>query len=134
METIKTIKEVDNYKVNDNYSEFEGYIITTDEQEIYVLIDNDQGCCEDFGTLTSYENPNQFVGAGLIKIDIVDEAMNKKKWDKATPYGLDAGKACFVNFETTKGTFQLTAYNCHNGYYGHEVLVKSKHLNHEEYL
>ena len=30
----------------------------------------------------------------------------------------------FINFETDKGIFQLTVYNCDNGYYGHDVVVK----------
>lgn len=34
----------------------------------------------------------------------------------------------FVNVLTSKGLFQVTAYNDHNGYYSHHVLVS----NHEE--
>ena len=29
----------------------------------------------------------------------------------------------FVNFKTNRGTFQFTVYNCHNGYYGHDITV-----------
>ena len=40
----------------------------------------------------------------------------------------------FVNVETDKGLLQFVAYNEHNGYYGHEACVISKHLNESEYL
>lgn len=40
---------------------------------------------------------------------------------------LDAGSAMFINVETTKGLLQFVAYNEHNGYYGHDVLLVSKY-------
>ena len=43
--------------------------------------------------------------------------------------GLEDGGVVFVNFDTSAGLFQLVAYNQHNGYYGHEVLVVSNELN-----
>ena len=42
--------------------------------------------------------------------------------------------AMFVNFETSNGTFQLTMYNTHNGYYGHSAVLVSKQLNVREIL
>lgn len=29
----------------------------------------------------------------------------------------------FVDFVTSRGTFQLAVYNSHNGYYGHGIIV-----------
>lgn len=40
---------------------------------------------------------------------------------------LDAGSAMFINVETTRGLLQFAAYNEHNGYYGHDVLLVSKY-------
>ena len=45
--------------------------------------------------------------------------MNKEEFEKHLKYGVEDGGTIFVNFETDKGTFQLTAYNSHNGYYSH---------------
>ena len=47
---------------------------------------------------------------------------------------LDSGGAMFVNLETSEGLLQFVAYNAHNGYYGHEAVLVSKQLNHEERL
>jgi hypothetical protein len=52
--------------------------------------------------------------------------MNKKKLPD-----LDKGEAVFVNFETDRGTLQFTAYNGHNGYYGHTVYIETQKLKHE---
>ena len=30
----------------------------------------------------------------------------------------------FINFETDRGVFQLTVYNTHNGYYGHDIFIQ----------
>lgn len=37
----------------------------------------------------------------------------------------------FVDIKTDCGTLQLAVYNSHNGYYGHEVLIRE---NNVEYL
>ena len=104
------------------YSNYDGYRVTTDRQEIVVLIDNGQTCCESFGYLDSFEDPAEFVGAELRNVAIVDEAFNTL----SDPGDCYEGGAVFVNFETDRGLFQLTVYNSHNGYYGHSVIVHSQ--------
>jgi hypothetical protein len=39
-----------------------------------------------------------------------------------------------VNIDTDRGQLQFVAYNEHNGYYGHNAVVVSKQLTHEECL
>lgn len=51
-EIIEKIEEVED--IPDQFKEYswckgDGYKITTNKQEIYILIDNDQSCCESWG-------------------------------------------------------------------------------------
>lgn len=112
MEKILSIKEEDR-------DDMCGYVVTTTVGEIIVMIDDGQLCCEDWGYVSTPDDVSEFVGAELLKVEVVDDALNKKLLD-------DVYDACaiFVNFETSNGLFQLTIYNGHNGYYSHDVLVK----------
>ena len=38
-------------------------------------------------------------------------------------YYEEEGGIQFVTFKTNKSVFQLAVYNCHNGYYGHGIIV-----------
>lgn len=67
-------------------------------------------------------------------IEIVDAELNKKIYDSEVECVLDQGGVMFVNILTDKGILQFVAYNCHNGYYGHEATVKSTQLEHSECL
>jgi len=127
-EHIESIEEIDNYEHESFIGSMEGYEVKTNEQTIFVLIRNEQSCCESFGYLSSFEDKSDFIGAKLIKVDLVDKALNKKMWSEEKQHSLDEGDIVFVNFETDKGTFQLAVYNAHNGYYGHSVLVKSEKI------
>ena len=145
MEIIKSIKEVYNFRVepvtgsNGNngsrlgilqmvnivtggYSEYDGYEINTDENQYYVLINNGQSCCEDWGYLSSDDNLDYFVGAELIEVKLTDVALNQKVVEESNYYD-DGGGIQFVDFVTDKGVLQLAVYNAHNGYYGHSILI-----------
>ncbi len=132
MEKIISINE-GSFKLSENdWGAYEGYTINTSEQQIKVGISSGQSCCESYGYLSTEDNHKEFIGANLLSISIVDQALNNKKVDDLEY--LDEGGAMFVNFETDKGLFQLVAYNSHNGYYGHEAVLVSKQLNHTEGL
>lgn len=136
-EIIKKIIEVDNYKEEDSWTHMAGFKIVTNEQEILLLIDDESSCCERWGYFWSDDEVKNFIGAEIQKIEIVDTALDKKILVKNN---LDIddewfdGGVMFVNFETSKGLLQFTAYNEHNGYYGHEAKVISKQLKHKETL
>lgn len=135
MEKIIKIEQVHDLKLDPSkWQSYEGFKIHTNEQEILVLIEDDQHCCEDAGYLSSFEDPKDFEDSDLLKIEIVDESLNKKEWHSKFQNGLDEGRAIFINFETSKGLFQLTVYNSHNGYYGHDVIIKSNQVNEETSL
>ena len=132
MEKILKIEYVTFKQKENDWQNFDGYQIITDSQTIKIGISNSQCCCEDFGILTTNDNIEDFVESELISIEIVDSALNNKKLEELEY--LDCGGAMFVNFNTTKGLLQLVAYNAHNGYYGHDAVLISKQLNHEECL
>ena len=128
-EKILKIEEFDNLGIQKEnkyhpgyFSEdfYEGYIITTEKQVIQVLIDNGAYCCEQFGSVCSNDNFEDFIGAELNSVYVSDvNLMNHEVLND-----LYEGDAIFVNLETSQGKLQFAVYNCHNGYYGHQVLVQ----------
>lgn len=100
----------------------DGYKVDTDEQSVYVLIDNGQSCCEDWGYFASEDDMTPFIGAELTDIVLTDKALNTQKVEQSGYYD-DAGGIQFVDFVTDRGTFQLAVYNAHNGYYGHGIVI-----------
>lgn len=140
---IKDIKEIHDFKiepvVNQNgsggklgmmqmlnilcgYSNMDGYKIETENHTYYVLIDNGQSCCENWGYFSSEDDLSLFIGNDLIEVRLTDTALNQIVVDKSGYYE-DAGGIQFVDFVTDKGVFQLAVYNAHNGYYGHGIIV-----------
>lgn len=131
MEKIIRIEEASFKREKDEWQTFDGYQIVTDKQTIKMGISNSQSCCEDWGYFMSNDNLEEFVGANLIDVKITDTELNSKKLQEKDLY-----EPClmFVDFNTTNGTLQFVAYNSHNGYYGHDAVLVSEQLNHEECL
>ena len=132
---IEPIKEKGEYWGNDA-----GFKITTDDQEIKLLIDDDANCCESWGYFLTEDDTEQFVGANLLGVEITDTNRSNRVFlsgwnDEADPDDdrereyLDEGDVLFVDIITSRGTLQFVAYNAHNGYYGHSARVESKQLN-----
>jgi hypothetical protein len=108
----------------------DGFVITTDQQEIKLGIDNGQCCCEEWGYFMSEDDLSEFIGSNLISVQVVSTAL--KKWDVIE--NIYDGDVMFVNIQTSNGLLQFVAYNEHNGYYGHEACVISKQVKKEYYL
>ncbi len=140
---IKSIKEVRNLEVKPifkqkgsggllgmaqmltflrGYLVMDGYEVKTTKHTYYVLIDNEQSCCESWGYFASEDNLQYYVGAELLEVRLTDTALNQQVVDESGYYE-DEGGIQFVDFVTDRGVFQLAVYNAHNGYYGHGVLV-----------
>lgn len=132
MEKILSITEATFKIPNKDWSQFDGYQIVTNEQTIQFGIDNEQSCCESWGSLMTNDTASEFIGANLISVSITDQALNNKKIEEIEH--LDCGGVMFVNLETDKGLLQFVAYNAHNGYYGHEAVIISRQFNHSEVL
>lgn len=138
METILKIEESCNIIFNSGRRNLdgthrtkacEGYVVTTDKQVIRMGIDGDPQCCEVWGHFASEDDFDQFIGAELLRINLVDQALRVYEL-KESEY------AClmFVNLETDRGVLQFVVYNDHNGYYSHQAFVESEQLSHSEYI
>lgn len=58
---------------------YEGFQIITDQQTIKLGISNEYQCCENWGYFITNDDMNDFKGATLLSVDIVDECLNKDK-------------------------------------------------------
>lgn len=107
------LKEESNVKQEETYEE---YVIT---------ISNWQECCEVWGAFLSEDDLSRFIGSELIDIYFTDVSLNTEYLKIIASYKdyLHLHNVQFVNFKTNRGTFQFTVYNCHNGYYGHDITV-----------
>jgi len=107
------------------YSCMDGYKVKTDKHSFYILIDNGQSCCEEWGYISCAEDEldlKYFLGSQLIEVNLTDVALNQTIVDNSGYYEEDGGIQ-FIDFKTNIGTFQLAVYNAHNGYYGHGIIV-----------
>lgn len=134
MEKILEIKEWSGKLPKNPCGSNDGYQIVTDKQVITVAIDNGQSCCENWGYLMSQDNFEEFIGAELLEIRVVDDALNSTVKDILKKSWICECSCMFVNIETSVGTLQFTAYNEHNGYYGHNAFVISNQVNYETIL
>ena len=125
MEVIESIKEC-SFKRVGGYNHFDGYEIKTNKQTVKLGIESGQSCCENYGYFMSEDALDEYIGAELLKVEVVDTCRNKDKFEKVNLY---QGGVMFVDLVTNKGTLQFTAYNEHNGYYGHDAVVISEQLN-----
>jgi hypothetical protein len=119
------------------YESFSGYEIRTNLQTIRLMIEDIQWCCEKFGYLLSEDDIQRFVNAKLLGVKITDVALNTSRLldRKVNPRSsYFEGGILFVDIETSVGVLQFTAYNGHNGYYGHDVIVESTQLYHQAHL
>jgi len=133
MEKIKSITEGEfTAKTDDFINQYEGFVIKTDGQDITIGVSTGQCCCESFGCIMTNDDINDFIGAEIKSITIVDEALNGKEIEELEY--LDEGGAMFVNLDTSEGLLQFVAYNGHNGYYGHSAVLVSNQLKQQEYI
>ena len=129
-EIIKSIEYFQPFE--GEYKGMEGYKIVTDKQEILILINNSQQCCEEWGyeacsekgILETQDDLDDYIGAEILDIDIVDTEKNIYKSLTDRVYRFYSSNAEFVNIKTSKGKLQFAVYNAHNGYYGHKIYIK----------
>ena len=123
------------YQTNKSTS---GYLIKTNKRTIKFLIDDEQDCCESWGYFTSEDNLSEFIGKELLSIKVVDDALNitellLDEHTKEVAGDNDRSTSTmFVNVNTSNGLLQFTAYNNHNGYYGHYAYFIIDNVTKEE--
>lgn len=114
-------------KINDTNL---GYEIHTNKQVINIFINNQSDCCESWGAITTEDTLKDFNEAELLSIAIVDYDYKKHPLLKdEKDFYCEEGAAIFIDVNTCKGLLQFVLYNQHNGYYGHNVSVKSNQLH-----
>jgi len=122
-EIIQAIGEV---TFKDGWHNYDGYSVTTNKQTIKLGIDNGQCCCENWGYFWTNDNVEEFIGAEVLDVKIVDECLDVHQAPE-----IYEGGVMFVTIVTDRGDLQFTAYNEHNGYYGHAAIVVSEQLTEE---
>ena len=110
-----------------------GYNIETNQQVISLKINNQSDCCESWGFLTTEDKLEEFLGAELLGIEVIDTDYKAHPLTKDYDF-CDGGSACFVDLLTSNGKLQFAIYNDHNGYYGHDVIISSKNFNYDTVL
>lgn len=119
---IEIIEEVYDLKSGNDYYAYDGYKVKTNKNEFYILIENEQSCCESWGYLSTNDNVNDFIGKTIKKVVLTDTNLSNKEIEELRY--LDEGGVQFVSFYMTDGdVLQLAVYNSHNGYYGHDILI-----------
>lgn len=96
-----------------NNKTFEGLCITTNKGDIKILIDNNQFCCESWGSefLETPDDVSKHIGATLISVDDI-EIPSSRSDD-------EYGEETQLRITTSAGIIQYAVYNSHNGYYAH---------------
>lgn len=130
MNIIKSIEQFSEKTLGD-WCKFDGYKISTTKGSIEIGIDNQQGCCENWGYISSSDNLKDFYGAEIIEVKYTQ---NINELLKTTEMQLDEqccelDQVYFITIETSKGTLQFAVYNEHNGYYGHSCYVSCDFIN-----
>ena len=72
-----------------------------------------------------------------LNVSMTDTALNTEKVEDECNYSHhydDGNGIMFVNIETDRGVLQFVAYNCHNGFYGHEATVECSYLTEKVFL
>ena len=137
MNKIIEIKEIEGYdkRIPGFWGDYDGYKIKTEQDEYLFLIGNFQECCENWGYLSTPDELSDYVGADLLsvkRVTVNDCAENKNLKDMME---YDPANTMFVNVETSNGLLQFAAYNQHNGYYSHDVLLlKNGEVIEKDYL
>lgn len=109
-------------------TEFEGFEIKTDQQTIYIMISSCQSCCEDWGI---YISPRNFDLVGEVITDIcyghkvMDPELLKEKLYHH--HYEECNTVCVnITIASRETPIQIIAFNQHNGYYPHNVLIRWK--------
>ena len=119
-ELISSIKEIEEGNLSKEYEDFEGYEIKTNKHTYALLITSGAECCEYFGYFSKPDDIEDFLGAELLKIEIVKSDCSVEEVESHSQV-FQADEVQLVNFVTNFGVFQLAVYNVQDGYYGHKV-------------
>lgn len=125
-----TITKIEETNFEHNGEQYDGFVISfSDNTCVKIGIDSGAQCCEVFGYLISEDDLKSFIGSEFIRISVVDKEL--KKYPVIDELIDEQKEIMFIDIETNLGTFQIVAYNNHNGYYSHTGVVISRDLKYE---
>lgn len=121
MSKILSVKEIEFKDDKDKYiTLYEGIIIELEDGTKYKLgIEAGGQCCEQFGYVTSQDDYEDFIGAEFLDCYLTTKELCTIE-DLPDVY---EGNMMFFTIKTNKGDLQFVAYNDHNGYYSHDVVL-----------
>lgn len=138
-EIIKSLKDDITKKFGKwfNINNYTGFLIITNKQCIYILIEGYQKCCENWGyeacknsgIIETQDDLKDFIGSEVLSIERITTENHKsiQIYDKLEEklkndcfYYPDTE---FVSIKTSNGILQFAVYNSHNGYYGHNIYI-----------
>ena len=123
---IKEITEIEEHKFNNETYDGYSIIIYSEDKlkKIDILISDYQSCCEDWGYICSEDNFDDFIGSKVIEIYTTGIEGETSIKDYMTSKYIDEDEIMFLTLKTSKGNLQFAVYNSHNGYYGHQAIIK----------
>jgi len=100
-----------------------GYeIIMSDKSKnITMIISNSKHCCETYGVHTP-SGISKFIGATYSHIIINGISECEDKID-------EHARQIKIEIHTDRGIMEIILYNQHNGYYSHDVYIKTENIN-----
>lgn len=105
---------------------WDGYKITTTEQEICLFLSNEQLCCEDFGVSMS-------LPAG-VRQNGIGSRVQSVRWGKDFQDSRPESNGATLEIATSQGLIIISAWNNHNGFYAHELRASWKGYEDEQQL
>jgi hypothetical protein len=89
------------------------------------LADDGQSCCEN-RYMTTDDVLDEYVGAKLISVSILDAPDIPQTPDEGGYTSTDDHEVLFLRIATTKGDITFASHNEHNGYYGGIFITASE--------
>jgi hypothetical protein len=91
-------------------------IMSDSEKNIICKIDKLHQCCEEFGIIT---NPieselSKFIGSIYFSVNVAEVKLEE---------------CVIINITTNKDNLQFTLFNKHNGYYPHDIYIKTENYD-----
>lgn len=118
---------------NGEFKDYEGIVIETEMERIWVLIDNHSQCCESWGCLFQGIpiDDEESIRDELLGMTVVDVRWNSQRENE----GEDDWKnrAC-VDIHCDGGTAKVDVFCEHDGYYPHTAKVHWKNYDDEQQL
>lgn len=132
-EVIISIEKIEDYliKITEDSNSpdvyYSGFELVTSNGKYQIVISHEQHCCEESGYVMTEDDPEKFIGSEILSITRTDDCSLTRALEEELESHDDKQEKIastqFLNINTNKGLFQLVVYNCHNGYYGHPILV-----------